>query len=157
MAERASGRTRQTVPAPSLAYLQEATLLQHQVLHHPIGQVTATLRGGEFEYAAMRLLPRHPACELKKHRVINVQAGQRVQGRGREKDFIAALQMCFVLEGKGVAVVFFVEGLRKTRAATQSSHALVVPASAEESCHYFPLSCEIGDDAEMKIDERGEG
>lgn len=87
----------------------------------------------------MRLLPRGPTRDLKKHRIINMQACQRIKRRGRQEDFVASFQVGLVLEGEGVAVVFFVEGLGETGAAPHSAHALVVPAAAaaKERCHCF--------------------
>jgi hypothetical protein len=61
----------------------------------------------------MRPLPRSPARNLEEHGVINVEAGQRVEGRRRQKDLVTAFQMSLVLKDKGVRIIFLIEDLRQ--------------------------------------------
>lgn len=73
--------------------LYESPLLQHEVLHHPVRNVYLPLVRHELQHPAVRRPALLFVCQLKQHRVDDVEPGELVQRRRRHDDLAASLHL----------------------------------------------------------------
>merc|ERR1740123_1310599 len=95
--------------------MEQITLLQEQILHHPVRQVAHALLSNELLHPRMGLRVPGGVGDGKQHGVGNIQACQMVEGGLRKDHLVPLLEVVPALKRDRESLVLMIETLWHTR------------------------------------------
>mmetsp|Transcript_28446 Transcript_28446/g.59419 ORF Transcript_28446/g.59419 Transcript_28446/m.59419 type:complete len:300 (+) Transcript_28446:799-1698(+) len=114
---------------------EDGALFDEEVLHHPKRDDAGPFFGGEFQHSAVGQRAFVGGLQLEQHGVVDLEARQDVEGRGRQEDLVALFQVGLVGVGGAVAVVLFFEAVGQG----------VPPSQESPSSHHLATDCFLND------------